>query len=107
MRHYTRRATGGTVARRLGMENEQGVLYVLRLFGVRTVILGAELLFLIDERLEWSVRMAPVIHATDTALAAGAGYRPSFFWKMYDAVAEKIDRRVGWDRLPVRWESRF
>ena len=30
-----------------------------------------------------------------------AGYHQSAFWKLYDGVAEFIDHRVGWDRLPV------
>jgi heme peroxidase len=32
---------------------------------------------------------------------AGSGYRPSLFVRAYDALAEKVDRRFGWDRLPV------
>jgi hypothetical protein len=63
------------VARRLGADGERGVLYALRLFGVRTVILGVELLFLRGARLEWAVRVAPIIHASDTASAAVAGIR--------------------------------
>lgn len=63
------------VARRLGADGEQGVLYALRLFGVRTVILGVELLFLRGPRLRWAVRVAPIIHASDTASAAVAGIR--------------------------------
>ncbi|MFI7632585.1 peroxidase family protein [Nonomuraea sp. NPDC049400] len=31
----------------------------------------------------------------------GAGYRSSWFWTAYDAVAELLDRRFGWDRLPT------
>lgn len=62
------------VARRLGVQTDRGVLYVLRLFGVRTVLLGAELLFLRGERLERSVRMAPIIHASDTASALISGF---------------------------------
>lgn len=61
------------VAHRLGIEGERGARYVLRLFGVRTVILGAELLFLQGKRLEWSVHVAPIIHASDTVSAILAG----------------------------------
>jgi hypothetical protein len=28
------------------------------------------------------------------------GYRSSVFWRIYDAASERIDRKVGWDRLP-------
>jgi hypothetical protein len=47
----------------------------LRLFGIRTVILGIELLFLRGERRQWSVRVAPIIHASDTVAAALSGIR--------------------------------
>ncbi|SES49240.1 Animal haem peroxidase [Streptomyces sp. yr375] len=30
-----------------------------------------------------------------------AGYRSSLFWRIVTAGAEAVDRRVGWDRLPV------
>jgi len=63
------------VAARLGVEGQPGVLYVLRLFGIRTVVLGVELLFLSGERLEQSIRVAPLIHASDTAAAAIGGIR--------------------------------
>ncbi len=29
------------------------------------------------------------------------GYRNTPFWRVYDAVSEKLDRRFGWDRLPT------
>jgi hypothetical protein len=48
---------------------------VLRLFGVRTVLIGAQLL-LPDEGLRaHSLRVAPVIHAVDAAAALIAGER--------------------------------
>lgn len=31
---------------------------------------------------------------------AGTGYRRSLVWRAYDRLAEKVDRVVGWDRLP-------
>jgi hypothetical protein len=65
----------GVVARQLGADGERGVHYALQLFGIRTVILGAELLFLRGPRLEWAVRVAPIIHASDTVSAAVAGIR--------------------------------
>jgi hypothetical protein len=32
---------------------------------------------------------------------AGAGYRSGPFWRVYDGLAQAIDRRVGWDKLPT------
>jgi hypothetical protein len=64
-------------ARRLGVDPEtnRAALYVLRLFGVRTILIGAQLL-LRDEGLRaHSVRVAPVIHALDAAAALVAGDR--------------------------------
>jgi hypothetical protein len=65
------------LARRLGVDPEtnRAALYVLRLFGVRTILIGAQLL-LRDEGLRaHSVRVAPVIHALDAAAALVAGDR--------------------------------
>ena len=31
----------------------------------------------------------------------GGDYRESLFWRVYDTVAEVVDRRIGWDRLPL------
>ena|SRR5215203_658671 len=65
------------LARRLGVDPEtnRAALYVLRLFGVRTTLIGAQLL-LRDEGLRThSVRVAPVIHALDAVAALIAGDR--------------------------------
>jgi len=65
------------LARRLGVDPEtnRAALYVLRLFGVRTTLIGAQLL-LRDEGLRaHSVRVAPVIHALDAVAALIAGDR--------------------------------
>jgi hypothetical protein len=35
-----------------------------------------------------------------TSTPPGGGYRSSTFWKVYDEVAEKVDRKRGWYRLP-------
>jgi hypothetical protein len=67
-------ATPQTMARRLGSQ-DGAALYALRLFGVRTVILGAELLVLRGDRLDAALRTAPVIHASDTVSALAAGLR--------------------------------
>jgi hypothetical protein len=41
--------------------------YGLRLFGIRTVLIGADLIRLRGRDLEHAVRAAPLIHASDTA----------------------------------------
>jgi hypothetical protein len=58
------------LARRLGIDPElnPGALYFIRLFGVRTVLIGADLLR--PERQAASLKQAPLIHGSDT-LAAG------------------------------------
>src|SRR5262249_27223781 len=42
-----------------------------------------------------------LMKSTSGQSVAGAGYRPSLFVRAYDTLAEKVDRRFGWDRLPV------
>ena len=46
-------------------------VYGLRLFGVRTVLLGADLITRQGEALEQALQQAIVIHASDTATVAG------------------------------------
>ena len=46
-------------------------MYGLRLFGVRTVLLGADLITSQGEALEQALQQAIVIHASDTATVAG------------------------------------
>src|SRR5690242_14067012 len=36
-----------------------------------------------------------------TAPVAGGGYRRTPLWRMYDELAQLVDRAIGWDRLPV------
>jgi len=69
------------LARRLGTDpvEHPAVLYALRMFGVRTIVIGRDL-WQGDER---AVRVAPLVHATDTAAAALA------------AATGKIPRRTG------------
>jgi hypothetical protein len=31
----------------------------------------------------------------------GADYRQTWFWRTYDTIAQLVDRRVGWDKLPL------
>jgi hypothetical protein len=39
--------------------------------------------------------------ATTPPPIPGADYRRSLPWRIYDGICEAIDRRVGWDKLPV------
>ena len=66
-----------TLARRLGVDPEANpaALYALRLFGVRTVLIGAQLLLRDGGLRAHSVRVAPVIHAVDATAALIAGDR--------------------------------
>ncbi|MCJ1676531.1 hypothetical protein MTF65_04040 [Streptomyces sp. APSN-46.1] len=63
------------VARRLGADETQpAFVYVLRMFGVRTVVIGAELLLLKDaDRIAQALRVGTFIHASDALSAASAG----------------------------------
>ena len=63
------------LARNLGVrrEDNQVVQYVFRMFGIRTVAIGLQLLLPEGELRRASVRTAPIIHASDTASAALAG----------------------------------
>jgi hypothetical protein len=66
-----------TLARRLAVDPEtnRAALYVLRLFGVRTILIGAQLLLRNEGLRAHSLRVAPVIHAVDAAAALIAGER--------------------------------
>jgi hypothetical protein len=66
-----------TLARRLGVDPEANpaALYALRLFGVRTVLIGAQLLLRDGGVRAHSLRVAPVIHALDATAALVAGNR--------------------------------
>ncbi len=63
--------------RRLGADTDvdgSGV-YPFRMFGIRTVLIGADLLLLRGEELRRATQLALVIHASDTLAAATAGLR--------------------------------
>jgi hypothetical protein len=62
----------GVAAGRIGTP-ERAPLYPWRMFGIRTVIIGAELLSRDPERRDNAVRLALPIHASDTASAAIGG----------------------------------
>lgn len=61
--------------RRLGTDPEMDSsgVYPFRMFGIRTVLLGADLLLLQGERRRSATRLAVLIHGTDTVSAATAG----------------------------------
>ena len=58
------------IARRLGdsqPDRNAAAIYGIRLFGVRTIVIGLDLLRPPGEALDRAVRAAPLIHASDTA----------------------------------------
>jgi len=64
-----------TFARRLGVEPETNgpALYALRLFGVRTIFIGADLLSRSPEVRAHALRQAVRVHLSDALAAAIAG----------------------------------
>jgi hypothetical protein len=66
-----------TLARRLGVDPDANpaALYALRLFGVRTVLIGAQLLLRDGGVRAHSLRVAPAVHALDATAAMIAGDR--------------------------------
>jgi hypothetical protein len=63
--------------RRLGTDTrlDRSGFYPFRMFGIRTVLIGADLLVLQGEQRRRAVQLAVLIHATDTLSAATAGVR--------------------------------
>jgi hypothetical protein len=61
----------GFLARQIGIDPEAnpGITYVFRMFGLRTVLIGAELLMQAGERRTEALRRAVLIHASDTLAA--------------------------------------
>ena len=61
----------GVLARQVGIDPDAnpGALYVFRMFGIRTVLLGAELLIQTGDRRAEALRRAVLIHASDTLAA--------------------------------------
>lgn len=58
------------IIRRLGDDDpakNAAAIYGLRLFGIRTVLIGADLIRLRGRDLDRALRAAPLIHASDTA----------------------------------------
>jgi hypothetical protein len=64
-----------TMARRVGssLEVDQTFVYPARMFGVRTLVLGVDLLVAKEDVRRRALREAVVIHATDTLAACYAG----------------------------------
>lgn len=61
------------IIRRFGDDDPAGnpaAIYGLRLFGIRTVLVGADLFRLRGRELQRAIRVAPIIHASDTATVA-------------------------------------
>ena len=56
-------------------ERDRSGVYPFRMFGVRTIVLGAELLLVDGEELRRATRLAVLIHGTDTLSAITAGIR--------------------------------
>jgi hypothetical protein len=63
------------IIRRFGESpaDDNAAIYGLRTFGIRTVVLGVDLLDLEDAPLRRALRQAIIIHASDTATAAALG----------------------------------
>ena len=61
----------GLVIRRLDIDPaaQPGMRYPLRMFGIRTVLIGADLLAENGRRREHAERVAPVVHGSDTVSA--------------------------------------
>src|SRR5438132_13774322 len=70
----------GIPARQIGVDPEAnpGILYVFRMFGIRTVLIGAELLMQTGDRRAEALRRAVVIHASDTLAAYLAARSANF-----------------------------
>ncbi len=64
------------LARNIGIDPDTtpGALYVFRMFGVRTVLIAADLLFATGRRRADAVVQAPMIHASDTVAAVIAAF---------------------------------
>ena len=56
-------------------EANPAAIYGLRLFGIRTILIGLDLITLRGVELGRSLRVAPLIHASDTATVLLLGWR--------------------------------
>ena len=63
-------AAPAVIMRRFGENSpasNPAATYALRLFGIRTVLIGVDLLRMQGRELDHALRAAPIIHASDTA----------------------------------------
>lgn len=69
--------TPGFLVRRLGFNpsTTTAAFYPFRMFGVRTILLGSDLLLLRGDDLERAVKTAVVVHGSDTMSALVGGLR--------------------------------
>ncbi|KAA9150789.1 hypothetical protein FPZ12_040440 [Amycolatopsis acidicola] len=58
-----------------GREPSPAAVYAFRMFGIRTVLLGLQLLFADGDRLRYALREGALIHAVDAATAVTLGAR--------------------------------
>jgi hypothetical protein len=70
----------GFLARQIGVDPDAnpGVVYVFRMFGIRTVLVGAELLQPRGPRRDEALQRAVLIHASDTVAAFLASMNSQF-----------------------------
>jgi hypothetical protein len=68
------------LARQVGVDPDlnPGIKYAFRMFGIRTILIGADLLLQTGEQRAQSVRAAVVIHASDTLAALLAALSKRF-----------------------------
>ena len=68
------------LVRRLGADpvTNPAALYAFRMFGIRTIVVGAELLLPDGPIRDHAVRTAPLVHASDTIAAVIGGVRGQF-----------------------------
>jgi hypothetical protein len=80
------------LSKRLGIDYEanSAVLYVWRMFGIRTVLIGADLLLQKGERRQEALRVGIIVHASDTLaayLAGRSGKMPASSARMITAIS--------------------
>jgi hypothetical protein len=70
----------GVLARNVGVDPDTNpaILYVFRMFGIRTVLIALDLLAAPSERRSDAMKRAVWIHASDTAAAFLASMSPKF-----------------------------
>jgi hypothetical protein len=102
----------GLVIRRLDIDpgRQPGMRYPLRMFGIRTVLIAADLLQPIGPTRRHAELLAPVIHGTDTLSAAVAWRRgdlPSRAGAMATAISSvNLALSLANLALPPRWSAR-